>query len=324
MEATIRILSLSLITSILAACIPAPTVMPDPSATTLPTSWPLSGKIAFISGDIEDMRLNVMNADGSELMDITPPDLWGIRFLSWSPDGQFIAFSAWKDDFSRIFTIKADGSDLTQLTFGEAWGDNPSWSPDGKRIMFVTSELDTLDENGNPATQIYTMKPDGTDVQHLVIQTKPDNISVAGSYYLTNGLIAVYESFTRYAYKNYIVNLEGEIQNKYPTLNMSTPIAWSPDGTWVAHSPDPRTSDCLGIEIRKFDGSESKCLINKQPDSLVYFGGISWSPDGKFILFSSNLDGDYDLYAINIKGGKPFQLTNLPGNESNPILSAKQ
>jgi Tol biopolymer transport system component len=299
------------------------TAIPTPPEKAIPTLSPLRGKIAFISGDMLDHHLQLMNANGSQLIDITPPGLREIRFLSWSPDGQYIAFSAWKDDNWRIFTIKSDGSNLAQLTYGKVWGNNPSWSPDGESIMFASSNPNILDESGKPVTQIYRMKPDGTDVHRFVIQAKPDNINMTGSY-RKDGFIAVYEPIARYAFKNYVVNPEGEIQNKFPELIMSPMIAWSPDGKFVAYSPDPRISDCLGIEIMKFDKSEPKCLLNKQPDSIVYFSGISWSPDGKFILFSSNLDGDWDLYAINLNGGETFQLTNLPGDESNPSWFAKQ
>ncbi len=297
-----------------------PTSPPTSSAIASPMSSPFIGKIAFISGDTPHYHIHVMNADGSELIDITPPNLLYIRFLSWSPDGQFIAFSAWKDNEMQIFKVKHDGSNLVQLTFGERGGDNPSWSPDGERIMFSSSSQDILDDSGRPAVQIYIMNADGTEVHRFEVKTKTDNTNMTGSY-RKDGFIAVNESITKQASANYIVNSEGVIQREFPEFTMTVTITWSPDGNFAAYSPDPRVSDCLGIEIMKFDKSEHKCLMNQKSNSSVYFGGISWSPDGKYVLFSSNLDGDWDIYAIKVDGSGLTQLTNMPGQEGWAVWS---
>jgi len=50
----------------------------------------------------------------------------------WSPDGEWIAFSAG----GEIFKVRPDGSDLTRLTYGGGIKFGPSWSPDGDGIAF--------------------------------------------------------------------------------------------------------------------------------------------------------------------------------------------
>ncbi|MDP2895863.1 MAG: hypothetical protein Q8Q12_04800 [bacterium] len=63
--------------------------------------------------------------------------------LSWSPDGEMLAYVVSCDDghdilSSDIFVINADGSGKQQLTFTEGIIEvNPSWSPDGRRIIFA-------------------------------------------------------------------------------------------------------------------------------------------------------------------------------------------
>jgi Tol biopolymer transport system component len=300
---------------------PVPTRVPTSPVIMPPTSLLLTGKIAFTSGDMPNYHINVMNANGNELIDITPSELRYISFLDWSPDGRYIAFSAWKDNAIQVFTIKPDGSNLVQLTFGTEGGSSPSWSPDGKNIMFISSNPDILDYSGKPASQIYIMRSDGTEIRRFMVKTKADNTNMSGSY-RKDGFIAIDEPVTRQASENYIVNSEGVIQKQFPVLTMTVNIDWSPDGKYVVYSPDPRVSDCLGIEIMKFDESDRKCLMNQKPNSSAYFGGISWSPDGKYILFSSNLNGAYNIYVIRSDGSEQAQLTNMPGDEGWAVWSA--
>lgn len=296
---------------------PTPTSAPTFSVTVTPTLLPFTGKIAFVSYDnMDNHHINVMNANGSGLVDITPPNPpRKIEFLSWSPDGQYIVFDAWKDEVRQIFKVKSNGSDLVQLTFGKNGGSSPSWSPDGKSIMFASSNPDILDSTGVPgAPQIYIMNSDGTGMRRFVVKEKPDNTTMTGSY-RKDGLIAVEEPITRYAVTNYIVNSEGVMQNQFPEFSTDTPIAWSPDGNFVAYSPGYRVPGCFGIVVIKFDQSEQKCLMDQQLNSSVYFVQTFWSPDGKYILFLSNLNGDYDLYVIRTDGSGLTQLTNMPGHE---------
>jgi len=110
--------------------------------------------------------------------------------LAWSPDGSQLAFWAVVldedadpsnatlgpgGDFpAQIFVINADGSGLRQLTHE---GDNrwPTWSPDGSRIAFARGQLTLMTApDGSQAAsvqpgsrQLFTMAPDGTDVQQV-------------------------------------------------------------------------------------------------------------------------------------------------------------
>jgi TolB protein len=297
-----------------------PTLMPTsasiPTVIAKRTVFPYTGKIAFVGYDLTDNRhLYVMNANGGMLIDITPPNLPRIEFLSWSPDGQYIAFDAWKDNSRQIFKIAPNGSGLAQLTFDKNGGSNPSWSPDGRKIAFISSNPDILDYTGVPgAPQIYVMNSDGTGIYHFLVKTKPDNTIMTG-FYRKDGLLAVEEPITRYAVANYVVDPDGVIQKQYPEFSTETPIAWSPDDNFVAYAPTRRTPGCWGIVVMKFDKSEQECLMDQQSNSPIYFAQISWSPDGKYIMFSSNLNGGYDLYVMQRDGSGLAQLTYTPRHE---------
>ncbi len=301
---------------------------PTERIAVTPMSSPLTGKIAFLGeGGIEPrIRIFIMQLDSGKITDITPPNLLLLGNISWSPNGDYIAFDALKDGVTQIFKIDADGVNLIQLTFRENDAYRPSWSPDGENILFSSSHQNILESNDLPAQQIYIMKSDGSDVHRFVINSKTDNQSLSGIY-RTDGLIAISEPVTRSAVKNYVVNPDGVIQKQYPEFVTTSPVSWSPNGQFVIYTSDRATSSCLGFSVMKTDDLEISCLnvnddlMSPKNGQMVGVDGASWSADGEYIIFVSNLDGDTDIYAIKPDGTGLLQITNLPGNEGGAVWS---
>jgi dipeptidyl aminopeptidase/acylaminoacyl peptidase len=50
-------------------------------------------------------------------------------------------------------------------------------------------------------------------------------------------------------------------------------------------------------------------------------GAPHWSPDGQFITFASNLEGEFDIYVVPAAGGKPRRLTSHPAIDHGPTFS---
>lgn len=122
-----------------------------------PTWSPDGSMIAFASSRMGTRQLFIMNADGSNIRQVTDLKDMGGR-SSWSPDGTRLAFYAGPSEDRNIYVINVDGANLVQLTNG---GDNlgPSWSPDGNWIAFTSFR------DGN--NEIYIVHPDGTGVMRL-------------------------------------------------------------------------------------------------------------------------------------------------------------
>ncbi|MBE2267317.1 MAG: PD40 domain-containing protein, partial [Anaerolinea sp.] len=72
--------------------------------------------------------------------------------LSWSPDGEWIAYSRNLNGDSGIFTVRADGTDNRRLTLGLVVM-SPVWSPDGERIL--------MQVRGYQGQQIHFVELDG-------------------------------------------------------------------------------------------------------------------------------------------------------------------
>jgi len=122
-----------------------------------PTWSPDDKMISFASSRAGARQLFVMNADGSNITQVTNLDNMGGR-STWSPDGTRLAFYRGPVGDHNIYMINIDGTGLVQLTNG---GDNlgPSWSPDGNWIAFTSFR------DGN--NEIYIIHPDGTGVTRL-------------------------------------------------------------------------------------------------------------------------------------------------------------
>jgi Tol biopolymer transport system component len=126
-------------------------------------SWSPDGqRIAFGYGGFLQGRRTIgakivlVTRDGSGVQELTG-DMPNSGFPSWSADGKEIVYRSFgpKDMGLRIFNLETHTT--RSLTNGS---DNlPYWSPDGSRILFTRKQGDNFD--------IYTIKPDGTDVRRM-------------------------------------------------------------------------------------------------------------------------------------------------------------
>lgn len=130
--------------------------------------WSPDGtRIAFVSLSMTGaFSVSVINIDGTDRQELTTLEWFPLRGtngylswiygLSWSPDSAKIAFadSAASGGEVHIFVMNADGSERQDITDDHPGASlNPTWSPDGRKIAFVT------DRDGDEA--LYVMDADG-------------------------------------------------------------------------------------------------------------------------------------------------------------------
>lgn len=128
---------------------------------TAPAFSPDGSRIAFVSDLNGAQDLYIMNADGSDIVQVTDDpgyDLWP----AWSPDGGQLAFASNHNGNNGnydIYVVNLDGSNRERLTDHKAPDYAPAWSPDGNRIAF--------DSNREGVLSIYIMDADGSNLISL-------------------------------------------------------------------------------------------------------------------------------------------------------------
>ncbi|MDE0502582.1 MAG: hypothetical protein OXI86_00775, partial [Candidatus Poribacteria bacterium] len=146
-----------------------------PDSDSWPTWSPDGRQIAFESLQVAAGVLNhcdifVMDADGANRTNVTQNPRAYNRTPDWSPDGSKIAFAAvrnvnrvdlWNSDVD-IFVMDADGTHPVRLTEDARFNWFPSWSPDGKRMVFVRGTQDDVTD-----CDICIMNADGTGLENL-------------------------------------------------------------------------------------------------------------------------------------------------------------
>lgn len=244
-----------------------------------------------------------------------------------SPDGKKIVFMSNRTGNWEIFVMNAEfpanadenarETGLTQLTNNQADDIVPVWSPDGKKILFV-SERDNDSE-------IYVMNADGSDQQRLTHQPGVDghpHWSPDGRRIIFNSARATPDLKAKGSpllIEVYTMNADGSDVKKITNFKtICTFPVYSPDGRKIVFRRDVgRNSE---IFVANVDGTNPVNVSN----SPAFDGWVAWSPDSKNILFASDRAGPEDirqLYLVNPDGANLRKITDGPGSFTTPAWS---
>ena len=100
--------------------------------------------------------------DGSHRDQLTHTSTEHHRSAAWSPNGREIVFDSDRTGAWQVYTMHADGSDIDKITHMRGFTGEPSWSPDGSRIVFAHSEAPhvvILSMSLPSACMVYTCTP---------------------------------------------------------------------------------------------------------------------------------------------------------------------
>jgi Tol biopolymer transport system component len=223
----------------------------SPGGNLTDLAWSPDGThIAYVDsgGEFGAGSIYVMNADGTDRRAFLNPT-GGDRPISgvgWSADGRSIVYSqgigmaASGDNRYRIFVKLVAGGDAIQLTKGPEEDLQPSWSPDGTQIAFLTLTLDPL------GSSIEVMAADGTGVRQIAVAHKPDLADLSGPAWSPNGnwLVFVEDRLVHLVRPD--ASKERTIFTCAQTCNDRSP-AWSPDGTEIALTVGRAGTTVIGI-----------------------------------------------------------------------------
>lgn len=236
---------------------------------------------------------------------------------SVSADGKMIGFNTYHFGGWKAAIAKVNGTGIRLVDQSGNYSFNPSFSPDGKKILF-TQRL-----NGRSGSRdIYTINADGTGKKRLTS-------NIRNSYnpsFSPDGSKIVFVSSRDLHYEIYVMNSDGSNHiNVSNHGNHDANPSWSPDGKRIAFLSI--REGALDLFVVNADGTNLRNLTNSTQsfeatadtvDELSYMYGTSWSPDGKSIVFVKNKDGKNKLYIIDIDGKNLRQVIETPGDQFNP------
>ena len=197
--------------------------------------------------------------------------------LKISPDGTKVAVSMITSGNQDIWIWNLSRETMTRLTFDEADDLIPIWTPDGQRIVFVSTREGAFGG-------IYSKAADGTGEVELLCSAQ-DRLLVPSSWSGDGNALVIGElNLSPLSTDIGMLSIEGDrertslLQEKHFELEPQV----SPDGRWMAYQSDE--SGQGEIYVRPFPD------INKGRWQVSTNGGSSplWSPDGQELFYRSN------------------------------------
>lgn len=235
--------------------------------------------------------------------------------LDVSPDGSTIVFDMLGDLYTMPITGSEDGSKVTRIAAGLQWDMQPSFSPDGTKIAFVS---DRTGESGKGGDNIWVINVDGSDPKQITKETfrlltqpiwTPDGRSIIARKHFTSrrslgaGEMWLYDASGRTDGLQLTAKTSEQKDTGEPAL--------SPDGSMMYYSFDASSGSSFEYDKDSNAGIYAINRLNLRTQSTETIvagpGGACRpvpSPNGEELAFVRRVRGVSCLFIMNLKSGE--------------------
>ncbi len=279
------------------------------------------GKIAYTGVEKSSVNIYIMTADRAYQKQVTNGN--GVAFQpQWSPDGHWLAYFNYdaKTDTTTIWVADSAGNQAPRLVSppaGVKTADNLSWSADNRflvyqdvqpnsnqrdiyRLDITTGEVVNLTADSPKFDTSPTWSPDGKWIAFVSDRTNQSKGSDSIWIMTPDGKQA--KELTAQA---------GTWENTKP--------AWSLDGKqlafyrWTVQKNFAAPGAPAGLWVVNLADNKEQQIVDFT-DWLPSDAPV-WSPDGKLLAFDYGNKDDTNVWVVPAQGGKPVQISKLPGGE---------
>jgi Tol biopolymer transport system component len=291
-----------------------------------------NGRIAFSLEKASGTQIYSIRPNGKDLRQIT--SLKGTPGNSdWSPDGSKIVFDVVRPgeegNGCLLKMMNPDGSHIVDLTpqvllnnDGCAW--NPSFTPNGKRIVFVSQRCAS---DGECPRRIWTMRVNGGGRRQVLRHWNlfpPGGYDLHAPHVSPDGRTVVFQVVNE-TFRNgnrkalFTVRMNGTHLTQIVPFRMDTTFGdWKPNGKRIVSSsaagPTAVPGKAPNLFTVRSDGSDVR-FVTHSSNTAVYITVGTYSPNGQWIMYKRiSPDEKYWLMKIHPSGKDPTVIRSLPAN----------
>ena len=224
-----------------------------------------------------------------------------------SPDNKKVIYSVDENNVNNIYIMNSDGSNKIKIENYPLGILFPRWSSDSSKIVFMTvgvpNNLYTVNADGTNLTRLTndkfnyvnpTFSPDGSKIAFSSDKDSQTDNQLPGDKYL------------------YVMNSDGTNIKRLVNDKKMTGISTD----WLSND-EILYNNSINLFSVKSDGSKTTQLTQNNSNA-TYYELPTVSKDKKKIVFTSNRDGNEEVYLRDITSGNEIRLTNNNINDEFP------
>lgn len=237
--------------------------------------------------------LYLVRGDGTRetrLLEFAGKDIWGAAV---SPDGKKIAFRVRTigDAVSDIYVARFDGSQARRVTHSGRYDTQPAWSPDEKRIAFISLPAGTSGEY-----LLQTVHADGSGLKTLAGGTAEKRFPA----WSPDGRFIAFETRNGLNQQIAVISANGGAARWLDATAGGDQAAWARDGRIAFARPDG------SIGVTDSTGKAARDLLHNAQMP-------AWASDGKRIAFIREFGGDSQVFVTNLAAARTVNVSQLAG-----------